>query len=61
MHEFFLKNFVRIELTHPTQDKEKDCTLAITRKFIITCAPTGAIHTPSMSPYLLHKALSLCC
>jgi uncharacterized protein (DUF849 family) len=23
-----------------------------TRKVIITCAPTGAIHTPSMSPYL---------
>ena len=22
------------------------------RKVIITCAPTGAIHTPSMSPYL---------
>ena len=21
-------------------------------KVIITCAPTGAIHTPSMSPYL---------
>jgi uncharacterized protein (DUF849 family) len=26
--------------------------LATTRKVIITCAPTGAIHTPSMSPYL---------
>jgi uncharacterized protein (DUF849 family) len=24
----------------------------MTRKVIITCAPTGAIHTPSMSPYL---------
>ncbi len=23
-----------------------------TRKIIITCAPTGSIHTPSMSPYL---------
>ena len=23
-----------------------------TRKVIITCAPTGAIHTPSMSPHL---------
>jgi hypothetical protein len=22
------------------------------RKVIITCAPTGAIHTPSMSPHL---------
>jgi uncharacterized protein (DUF849 family) len=22
------------------------------RKVIITCAPTGSIHTPSMSPYL---------
>jgi len=22
------------------------------KKVIITCAPTGAIHTPSMSPYL---------
>jgi uncharacterized protein (DUF849 family) len=26
--------------------------MAKTRKVIITCAPTGAIHTPSMSPYL---------
>lgn len=26
--------------------------MATTRKVIITCAPTGAIHTPSMSPYL---------
>ena len=26
--------------------------MASTRKIIITCAPTGAIHTPSMSPYL---------
>ena len=26
--------------------------MASTRKVIITCAPTGAIHTPSMSPYL---------
>jgi uncharacterized protein (DUF849 family) len=24
----------------------------VARKVIITCAPTGAIHTPSMSPYL---------
>ncbi|HSS14426.1 MAG TPA: 3-keto-5-aminohexanoate cleavage protein, partial [Rhizomicrobium sp.] len=24
----------------------------LTDKFIITCAVTGAIHTPSMSPYL---------
>jgi uncharacterized protein (DUF849 family) len=24
----------------------------VSRKVIITCAPTGAIHTPSMSPYL---------
>src|SRR5262245_64467845 len=23
-----------------------------TNKIIITCAPTGSIHTPSMSPYL---------
>jgi uncharacterized protein (DUF849 family) len=26
--------------------------MSTTRKAIITCAPTGAIHTPSMSPYL---------
>jgi uncharacterized protein (DUF849 family) len=26
--------------------------VASNRKVIITCAPTGAIHTPSMSPYL---------
>lgn len=26
--------------------------MAARRKVIITCAPTGAIHTPSMSPYL---------
>lgn len=26
--------------------------MAKTRKVIITCAPTGAIHTPSMSKYL---------
>lgn len=26
--------------------------MATARKVIITCAPTGAIHTPSMSPYL---------
>src|SRR5450631_1890614 len=26
--------------------------MAIKRKVIITCAVTGAIHTPSMSPYL---------
>ena len=26
--------------------------MASTRKVIITCAVTGAIHTPSMSPYL---------
>ena len=26
--------------------------MAKSRKVIITCAPTGAIHTPSMSPYL---------
>src|SRR2546426_5548522 len=26
--------------------------MAKTRKVIITCAVTGAIHTPSMSPYL---------
>ncbi|HEY1998435.1 3-keto-5-aminohexanoate cleavage protein [Paraburkholderia sp.] len=26
--------------------------MATTRKVIITCAPTGAIHTPSMSPFL---------
>ncbi|HDR9335312.1 TPA: 3-keto-5-aminohexanoate cleavage protein, partial [Burkholderia multivorans] len=26
--------------------------MANARKVIITCAPTGAIHTPSMSPYL---------
>ena len=26
--------------------------MAETRKVIITCAVTGAIHTPSMSPYL---------
>ena len=26
--------------------------MAPTRKIIITCAVTGAIHTPSMSPYL---------
>ena len=26
--------------------------MASARKVIITCAPTGAIHTPSMSPYL---------
>ncbi|GAB5096405.1 beta-keto acid cleavage family enzyme [Caballeronia sp. HLA56] len=26
--------------------------MASKRKVIITCAPTGAIHTPSMSPYL---------
>lgn len=26
--------------------------MAKARKVIITCAPTGAIHTPSMSPYL---------
>ncbi|AOJ06875.1 3-keto-5-aminohexanoate cleavage protein [Burkholderia mayonis] len=26
--------------------------MASTRKVIITCAPTGAIHTPSMSPHL---------
>jgi uncharacterized protein (DUF849 family) len=26
--------------------------VATTRKVIITCAPTGAIHTPSMSPFL---------
>ena len=26
--------------------------MATKRKVIITCAPTGAIHTPSMSPYL---------
>jgi uncharacterized protein (DUF849 family) len=27
-------------------------TIALQRKVIITCAVTGAIHTPSMSPYL---------
>ncbi len=26
--------------------------MATKRKVIITCAPTGAIHTPSMSPHL---------
>ena len=26
--------------------------MAASRKVIITCAVTGAIHTPSMSPYL---------
>ena len=26
--------------------------MAKSRKVIITCAPTGAIHTPTMSPYL---------
>ena len=26
--------------------------MATSRKVIITCAVTGAIHTPSMSPYL---------
>ena len=26
--------------------------MAAARKVIITCAVTGAIHTPSMSPYL---------
>lgn len=26
--------------------------MASPRKVIITCAPTGAIHTPSMSPHL---------
>ena len=26
--------------------------MAAKRKVIITCAVTGAIHTPSMSPYL---------
>lgn len=26
--------------------------MAATRKVIITCAVTGAIHTPTMSPYL---------
>ena len=26
--------------------------MTVARKVIITCAPTGAIHTPSMSPYL---------
>ena len=26
--------------------------MASSRKVIITCAVTGAIHTPSMSPYL---------
>ncbi len=26
--------------------------MAKTRKVIVTCAVTGAIHTPSMSPYL---------
>lgn len=26
--------------------------MATSKKVIITCAPTGAIHTPSMSPYL---------
>ncbi|MEE8092613.1 MAG: 3-keto-5-aminohexanoate cleavage protein [Gammaproteobacteria bacterium] len=26
--------------------------MRMSRKVIITCAPTGAIHTPSMSPYL---------
>ncbi|MEC8595967.1 MAG: 3-keto-5-aminohexanoate cleavage protein, partial [SAR324 cluster bacterium] len=24
----------------------------MTQKAILTCAPTGAIHTPSMSPHL---------
>ncbi len=26
--------------------------MAVSRKVIITCAVTGSIHTPSMSPYL---------
>ena len=33
-----------------SQDKGID--MSAQRKVIITCAPTGAIHTPSMSPYL---------
>ncbi|MDB6001263.1 MAG: hypothetical protein JWP52_2962, partial [Rhizobacter sp.] len=32
--------------------KIKETKLAKTRKVIISCACTGAIHTPSMSPYL---------
>lgn len=31
------------------------------RKVIITCAPTGAIHTPSMSPYLPVTADEIAC
>src|SRR5206468_5262244 len=31
---------------------QKDTLMAHTRKVIITCAVTGSIHTPSMSPYL---------
>src|SRR4030095_9150366 len=31
---------------------DKGATMAGTRKVIITCAITGSIHTPSMSPHL---------
>ena len=31
------------------------------RKVIITCAPTGAIHTPSMSPHLPVTAEQIAC
>src|SRR6476659_1640202 len=36
--------------THPIPTE--DDTMANRRKVIITCAVTGSIHTPSMSPYL---------
>ena len=40
----------RASPTRPPATAETD--LADTRKVIITCAVTGAIHTPSMSPHL---------
>ncbi len=40
----------RSEFLYP--DHGTTTIMAKTRKVIITCAPTGAIHTPSMSPYL---------
>src|SRR4051794_21357028 len=36
----------------PDRRASRRNSMATTRKVIITCAVTGAIHTPSMSPYL---------
>jgi uncharacterized protein (DUF849 family) len=46
------KNIDKMNLFQPVKDFASEEFMAKPKKVIITCAVTGAIHTPSMSPHL---------